>query len=218
MTGGSRRHHGMTLVEVLVAMTVLSLVSVLLGSTLRGLGDTASRVDKRLDAADETRVAVAFLRELMGRVSTASIRALGAAPGQGRLFDAAVDHVSWVSVMPARFGAVGRYAFRLALEPVPDQAAALVLRFAPLDDAAWRFPDWGQAQARVLAREVREFRVGYGGEGLSQGWLPQWSRADSLPAHLRLDILSDAGPWPPIVLPLRTLVPPKPIFTLGGDS
>lgn len=218
MTGRRRRLRGMTLVELVVAMAVLSMVALVLGASLRGLGDSAVRVDARVAAVDDMRVSASFLRELLARVSVASLRAGSLEPGRERLFEAAADHVAWVAVMPARFGASGRYAFRLAAEPVSDQERALVLRFAPLDDQAGVFPDWHRAQTRVLAQGVRQLQVSYGGAGLESGWLQAWTRQDMLPPRLRLDVILEAGTWPPLVLPMRTLAPPRPIFTLGGGG
>lgn len=210
---------GVTLVEILVAMSVLSLVTLLLGASLRGLGNSAVRVDEHADAMDDVRVSVSFLSELLVRVSMVSLRGVGRETRNERLFEAAAEHVSWISVMPARFGASGRYAFRLAAEPLPDrQGQELVLRFAPLDDERKGFPDWNQAKARVLARGVKQFRISYGGVGFGSGWLPEWLRSDVLPPRLRIDVQLESGPWPPVVLPLRTVAPPKPVFTIGGGS
>ena len=130
------RQTGMTLVEVIVAMAVLSLVVLALGASLRGISRSAERVEERVDAVDELRVGAAFLRELFSRALVLQV------PGPPRqlLFDAQAGSLAWVAVMPARFGAAGRYTFRLAAEPAADGTQALVLRYAPLGSARRCFP------------------------------------------------------------------------------
>lgn len=61
--------HGFTLVELLVVITLLSLVMLALGSALRTTAQTEERVDRRMLRTDELRVANGFLRSVLGRVS-----------------------------------------------------------------------------------------------------------------------------------------------------
>ena len=192
------RARGMTLVEVVVAMAVLSLIVLVLGTSLRGIAQSAQRIDERVDGVDEMRVAVAFLREVFGRV----VESPPAQPGQRPPFTATPQEVVWVGVMPARFGAAGRHHFKLALEPAADGAPALVLRYAPWLDAA-KAPDWPQADARVLVHHVERLQLGYGGEGMGAGWQPAWTDTEQLPPRLRLDLATSALAWPPIVVPVR---------------
>ena len=210
---GRRQRAGMTLIEVIVAMAVLSLIVLALGASLRGISQSAQRVEQRVDGIDEMRVGVAFLRELFGRASVVRV------PGPQRklLFDASPVELAWVSVMPARFGAAGRYAFRLAVEPAADGSQALVLRYAPWPPDAQAFPDWAGAEWRVLAAHVDGLRLGYGGSGMAQGWRGDWVDAEKLPAHVRIDLGTSQGPWPPVILPVRT-PPVGATFTIGGGT
>ncbi len=208
----ARRCAGLTLVEVVVALAVLSLVVLSLGASLRGLSQSATRVDERVAAIDEMRVASAFLRDVFERTLP-----LRAADTERRwLFDTQPQGVAWVAVMPARFGAAGRFAFRLALEAQGDASQSLVLRYAPLPQPQARFPDWAQAQSRVLAHRVEAFALGYGGDGLAAGWQPQWTDVERMPPRLRLDLTTASLAWPPLVLAVRTPVAPGGLFTIGG--
>ncbi len=208
------RSAGLTLVEVVVALAVLSLVVLALGASLRGLAQSATRVDERIETLDELRVGAAFLREVFER--TLPLRAVG--PERRLLFDAQPQGVAWVAVMPARFGAAGRFAFRLALEPADDGSQSLVLRYAPLGVPAGQFPDWAQAEHRVLARRVETLSLGYGGEGLAAGWQPQWTDVERVPPRLRLDVATAAMAWPPLVLAVRTPLRPGGRFVIGGSA
>ncbi len=196
----------MTLIEVVVALAVLSLVVLVLGASLRGMAQSAQRIDERVDRVDEMRVAVGFLHEVLERV--ADVRA--EPTGHGLLLAASGEELAWVAVMPARFGAAGRYHFRLAVEPTTDGRAALVLRYAPWTGEA-RFPDWAVAEARVLAADVTEVALRYGGDGVDAGWLAAWPPPPPLPAALRdqppprvrLDVATATHAWPSVIVPLR---------------
>jgi general secretion pathway protein J len=207
-------HRGLTLVEVVVALAVLSLVVLALGASLRGISQSATRVDERIEAIDEMRVGIAFLREVLERCLP--IRASG--PERRLLFEAQPESMAWVAVMPARFGAAGRFAFRLALEAADDGSRDLVLRYAPWTAPAGSFADWSQAEHRVLARRVEQVSFGYGGEGLAEGWQSAWTDPERLPPRLRLDLATAQGTWPPVVLAVRTPAPPSGRFTIGGES
>lgn len=196
------QYRGFTLVEVMVALTLLSLVMLVLGSAIRSMGASAERIDARSASIDEMRVATTFLREIAGR--PAAQRADPPAPGL--LFSGAPNAMSWIGVMPARFGAAGRHFFRLGMEPLADGSAGLVLRFVP-----WRWeqkvlPDWSQADSRVLVRQVGAAAFAYGGDGMKQGWRSAWPTEETrLPPRVRLLLTAAGAEWPPLVLAMHAL-------------
>lgn len=216
MSSGVRRRgsRGLTLVEVVVAMAVLSLIVLVLGASLRGISQSAQRIDQRVAAIDEMRVAVAFLRDLLAR--TVPVRASG--PERRLMFDAGATSVSWVGVMPARFGAGGRYAFRLAAEALADGSTGLVLRYLPWSPDSNGFPEWSGAESRVLAHQVDRLALAYGGEGMSAGWQEAWGSLALLPPRLRLDLGSSAGDWPTVILPLRQRSAASEQVVFGGTQ
>lgn len=205
---------GLTLVEVMVALAVLSLIVVALGASLRGLAQSAERVDRRVDEIDEMRTGVAFLRELFAAASPVR----GGDPQHTLLFEAGSQQFAWIAVMPARFGAGGQHAFRLAAEPLDDGSTALVLRYAPWRAQATAFPDWTAAASRVLVHRLESLGLAYDGQGLQTGWRPAWGVKDHLPARVRLDVGTFAGPWPPVVLPLRAATRSGGGFVIGGGT
>ncbi len=197
-----RDNSGFTLVEVIVAMTLLSLVMLVLGSAIRSMGASAERIDTRTARIDEMRVATTFLCEIFGRVSAQRVEA----PATGLLFSGAADSVSWIGIMPARFGPAGRHFFRLGAERLGDGSTGLVLRFI-----AWRWeqktlPDWAQAESRVLVRDVGAAALSYGGRGMGEDWLAAWPAQDkNLPPRVRLLLSASGSEWPPVVLAMHPL-------------
>jgi general secretion pathway protein J len=191
---------GFTLLEVLVVMALLSVVMLALGSSLTTVSQAEQKIDERMARMDAMRVTVAFLRATVGR---ASARKVAAPPPIGTrvLFTGAAQAVEWVGVMPARYGAGGRYFFRLGLETASG-VPALVMRFAPWADGAG-FPDWTRADSRVLVEGVQEFAIRYEDANAPGRWSNEWSIPARLPIQLQLSVATTAAVWPPINLPLR---------------
>ena len=204
MNRRSRPSAGFTLVEILVVMTLMSVIMLALGGAMRTIAQTEERVDQRLRRADEMRVATSFLSSTLGRISPRKVQAPTQVGSSLVLFSAAPDAVMWVGVMPARYGAGGRYYFRLALERQRD-AAALVIRFMPWSGAAV-FPDWAAADSRVLVRDATGLLLEYAqDDGAMQSWRPAWPDPQTLPGRIRISLRTVAGAWPQIVIALRQL-------------
>ena len=212
-----RRLRGFTLLELLVVMGLLSAVMLALGAALRTIAQSEDRVDRRLAQADELRVASAFMRTTLGRVSARKMAPAPApAPASGAspvLFAAAPEALAWVGVMPARYGQGGRQYFRLGIEPAGAEAA-LVLRFLPWTGAS-TFPDWSQAESRVLVRNATALQLRYEDTRKAPStWTSEWAETKYLPARVELTLQTPAGAWPALVIPLRT----PPDSESGGSS
>ena len=195
---------GFTLVEILVVMTLLSVLMLALGSAMRTIAQTEERVDLRLHRADEMRVAANFLSTTLGRVSARRSQTPTQVGSSLFLFSGLPGEVTWVGVMPARHGAGGRHFFRLGLEPAA-QGSNLVIRFSPWTGVA-EFPDWSQAQSRVMVENVTALVLEYSAEDVSSAaWLQTWVVPQRLPGRIRLSISTAAVEWPQITVPMRQL-------------
>lgn len=206
---------GFTLVEVLVAITLLSVLMLGLGGAVHNMGKAEERIDERLAAADEMRMADAFLRGALGRASPRRVP-LPPPARPGVLFSAGAQQLAWVGVMPARYGAGGRHFFRLAAEPLDAGGMGLVLRFLPWSDASV-FPDFSRAESRVLVRDLRELRFGYlDTDRRPPAWQGDWQVADRLPDRVEVSITTSRAAWPALVIPMRPL--PASDANSGGAS
>lgn len=230
MIHGPRPHQtGFTLVEVLVAVSLLSVLMVALGSAMRTMAQTETRVDQRLQRMDDLRVASGFLQQVLGRVSARKQPAPQGQGGQQVAFRATPTSIEWVGIMPARHGLGGRYFFRLQPEDT-GTGPALVLRFSPWDAAAPTFPDWSQTPARTLVPALGQFSVlAEGRPTLAQtlppdwpvGWVPSWPIPDQLPQRLRISWGPAGLAWPDLVVPVRPLTQGAGMgggFSIGGSS
>ncbi len=224
----SIRQLGFTLIEVLVVMSLLSMVMLAMSSALRSMAQTESRVDERLQRNDQMRVVNNFLRQALGRVEAVKSTDPNTPGGPRIQFAADANSVNWLGIMPARHGVGGRYFFRLSSEGT-EPGSALVLRYAP-----WAmqtaFPDWGQSESHVLAKDISEFKVE--AEGLPRaiqsipsdwprGWQVGWPVKDALPQRLRLTWADPKGAWPPLVIVLTPTLQSQPSaggFVIGGSA
>jgi general secretion pathway protein J len=203
---------GFTLLELLVVMTLLSVIMLGLVSALHTMAQTESRIDARLTRLDEIRVSRSFLQQTLGRVSAMTVDAPGAIGKKVTSFAATPDSLTWVGIMPARPDVGGRHHFRLGLE---DNATGreLVLRFA-LWNPDLVLPDWSKADSRVLIAGIQQMRVQAQGlppqsRSLAEPWPKDWQNgwpiADILPEQVRLSLSDANGDWPDWTLALHAL-------------
>jgi len=220
MTRHAASRRGFTLVELLVVLTLLSLMVLAMASALRTVAQSQERVDSKLTHIDDYRLAVAFIRDTLGSISARRQARSLDEKASPYLFAATPDAIAWVGVMPARYGSGGRHFFRLGLESIDGQAR-LVLRFAPWQQEATAFPDWASADSRVLADEVHALALRYE-NNLQEppAWGAEWTEPAQLPSRIALDIATASGDWPTLVVPLRKLPLSDPTgsveFSVGG--
>ena len=213
------RQNGFTLVEVLVVMTLLSLVVLALGSALRTTAQTEERVDQRLARNDEIRVVTGFLQSVLGRISGEKRQGITSADESPFLISAGPQELVWAGVMPARFGVAGRQFFRLALAEVGG-SSALVLQFTPLEESVLPTA-WDQAASEVLVRNVAAFALQYQDAAQDQPeWIAAWQTKDRLPSHVLISMEAANVAWPPLVVAMRPLIASDPsasgVPTFGG--
>lgn len=195
--------NGFTLVEILVVMSLLSLIVLGMGSALRTTAQTGERIDSKLLEADRMRVAYAFLQSTVGRTVAQRRQEPGALGQPPYFFEGGPSGMTWIGILPARHGAGGRHYFRLALGQAEGEHG-LLLQFTPWNPALMQ-PDWAQAQARVLVPDVTDLRMQYVNSGVDDArWSVAWESPDSLPDRVLIQLTTATGAWPDLVIPMRT--------------
>ena len=196
---------GFTLVEVLVAMSLMSLVMLAMMSALRTTAQTEERVDRKMLAADEVRVVSSFLRSTLGRVSARKTTAPVNESESPFYFSGGPNEMTGVGVMPARHGAGGRHHFRLWLDGRAGEGD-LMLQYLPWSGNALR-PDWSKAESQRVAQGVQSLSLQYLDTGVEPpAWSDQWTLRDRLPNRVSVALRTAAGTWPEIVVALRPLI------------
>lgn len=187
---------GFTLLELLIAISLLSLLMLGLGSTLMTVAQTQTKADARLQLLDQQRVTVRFLRTIFAQTSATPNREGVMVEGRrANYFLGDGQVVQWLGVMPARFGAGGRTHFKLGLEPSAAHGGHdLVLRYLPWSSEQTQL-DWGQATGQILETKVQALQLFYqdGAQG-AHVWHSNWQSAE-LPSAIDMQVSTDTGRW-----------------------
>jgi general secretion pathway protein J len=197
----SRLPRGFTLVEVLVAMALLSLVMLGLLTAMRSFAQSETRIDERIRIDDDLRVSERFLRTVLSSVSPRTRSTPAGAPKEID-FAGGADDMRWIGVMPARHGAGGLYRFHLYARPATaDDPTALMLEFVPYVPGFEAPLDPGAVQQRAMATAIGEVRFRYQ-DDLASGeqWLAEWPHADRLPRRIGLSVVNATHPWPEMIV------------------
>lgn len=189
---------GFTLVEVMVSLSILSLVLLATVTGLRTLGNTQVAIERKTDRVDEVRTVSGFLRDLMESSVVGSDSGgltVGGGSQEQTYFKFGEDFLEWKSTILFGEAYGGSYFVRVAQED--DQ---LMLRW--LDSKATPKPgDWEQAPSRQLVADLQSFEIGLRQE-FPDDWRESWDGGDP-PALVRLQIKSADRYWPDLILKVQ---------------
>ena len=180
----------MTLVELLVALTLLGLLSVMM---MGGLG-FGVRAWERTEAHSDRLNAVTRLHGFLRERLSATPRPQSVHGDAGSL--------AFSALWPAAIGGTGFYDFAL----VPDGDGALVLSWTPAVGEEDPPPDPALSGARTLLPETTGFAVAYFGWTTGEPeprWHDRWETGAEPPLLVRLDIaVPGTGALPPLSVEL----------------
>jgi len=190
---------GFTLVEVIVALSLVALIMLGLVSALRTFGSTASTLDARAGAGAEARLLADFHRASLMRASPLP---LIQTPESGSTvpFSGSDTEMRWLGNLPARHGAGGMHHLRLYAS-----AGGLYLQYLP-HPGGTEPPDWMAAPAHLLSAGLDGLRITYQVRperaDEAADWLPVWDDPQHLPWRVRIDLAIDGQNRPPLIVAL----------------
>ena len=201
------RSRGFTLIEVMIALTLLSMMMVATIAAMRTFGNTKATIGRVTDRVDEVRVVSEFIRNSLGAAMPLAregrIDEDGDAPEIGTYFWGSPTSVVWVSPLLGGSGLGGVFVMRLTFAD-----GKLGLTWHPYAKSVQAYSG-EETESRELLRDVEEFELGYldsfGGE-----WVEEWPGLASNPVAVRLNIKARGKYWPEMVVRLSTDVSSAP--------
>lgn len=180
---------GFTLVELLLAITLMSILLALTYSGLRAATRSSQRGELLLAAGGELRASHQFIRRQLNQMLPLSFAETDDAEALRIVFEGDARHIQYVAPMPGYLGAGGPQV--QLVEVVSDGDGELVIQFS---HALLQ----GFTEGRLLDRDPVillegvssagfEF-LGMDDEGELTGWFTSWDQVDILPVAVRLDV------------------------------
>jgi general secretion pathway protein J len=196
-----RRSRGFTLVELIIALTLLGLMSAVMFGSLNLASRSWDAGDAKAETTATMRLTAQFLRSQLEGQHPQRMRKVQEFP---LLFTGDRDTLRYAATLPARVQGGGIWLYRLAVVPKGDGSQLVLERMIP-DLAATTMPEFGEPERTVLADGIKEIRLQYFGRDpgssaiVEPTWRDRWDDRQLLPLTLRLDVIPAKGaPWPPI--------------------
>ncbi|MEH6590822.1 MAG: prepilin-type N-terminal cleavage/methylation domain-containing protein [Halioglobus sp.] len=193
---------GFTLIEVIVALSILSLVMLATVTALRTFANTQSTLDRMISRIDEVRTVSSFLRDsLDSTVFEAGGNGLSLGGYGGReaaYFAGDKQSLAWKA--PILFGESFGGTFLLQLSQVESE---IILR--------WQEPvlpgtpvEWEGTPSRVLVYDVEEFDVAFLAK-FDGEWRPEWeSKNGESPVLIKMNIKASERYWPELIVQVQS--------------
>jgi len=220
-TGGmatGRRSAGFTLVELLLAITLMSILLGLTYSGLRAATRSSQSGEKLLAAGGELRAAHQFIRRQLNQMLPLSYAETEDTEPVRIVFEGDARHIEYVAPMPGYLGAGGPQV--QVVEVANDGDGGLVIQFSHAMLQGFT-EDRLQDRAPVLLLEGVESAgfefLGRDEEGELTGWMASWDQPGQLPVAVRLNVEFKEGlnlQWPELAAGVR--VDEQSLQGLGG--
>lgn len=184
-TGACTR--GFTLVEVVVALTLLSLVALGLTTALKTVADSGRRMELVLQEREAHQAVTSLLETAFETASARQIAAAVDGKPPALYFQGRGDSIEWLGVLPARHGFGGLHFLRIEQGQGQGAHNGLQLRYLPFLVRPG-YPDWSQAETYELLKDARDVRIQY--QGLHEPeWNPEWVQQPVLPGKLMMTVM-----------------------------
>lgn len=203
-----KRSKGFTLIEMLIAMTLLGIMVVLLFSSLNIAAESWNAGEGKIVEVNKKAVVYQFFKRHL-----TTVRPVLAEPEQDGVVDANADAsiigqvfrgqaqtMRFVAGLPAASTRKGLQLFEIAADSA--EPSTIMVRLSPYQQT-----EPGDPEPAVLIEHVKAFGFSYFGkkeESSEAVWQDEWAGADHLPMLIKVRIeLEDGSYWPDMVFPLK---------------
>lgn len=193
-----RRARGFTLLEVLLATTLLATALALAFATLRAAGATVQRGEAMAERNERMRAVTGFLRQ---RIASADgiVFATDRTAGTPLRFVGDAGRMRFVAELPNYLGQGGPHLHELrVLDGALEVGFRMVLAGEAIEDTRARAPE-------PLAEGLRSVAFAYqtyDASGEPGQWREEWTQPEALPLRVRVRIADGQGAWPELVVAL----------------
>lgn len=192
------RATGFTLLEVLLATTLLAAGLAVGFATVRAAGATVTRGEAMAERNERIRAVSAFLRQRIGGAQ-GMVFQLDPETGASKRLEGSRTRLRFVADLPDYLGRGGPHLHDIAF-----QGGTLQVDFAMvMSGELVRMPVVRAPEP--LAKDLRSVEFAYrtlGKDGEPGEWRPDWKQVQALPLQVRVRIVDATGPWPDMVVGL----------------
>ena len=203
------RIRGFTLVELLIAISLLALMSSVLFGALNLSGRSWDAGEAKAESTANMRLASDYLRTQLTTQHPQRMRKQLEFP---LLFAGERDEVRYAAALPGRVGLGGIWYYRVVVAPVADKdTKALVLERVIPDLEGTAMPSFADVERSVLVDDVKSLKFSYFGRDadaspdMTPTWRDRWDNPQLLPQLIRMEVVPGKGqPWPAVVIAPRS--------------
>lgn len=197
---------GFTLLELVIALTLLALMASVLYGALGYAGRSWEGGEAKAEATAGMRLSHGFLRTQLEAQHPLRMRKVPEFP---LLFTGTREELRFAAPLPARITGGGIWYYRLAVRNENERSRLVLERMLPDVDAA-ALPEFDKSERSILADDIKELRVGYFGyetgaaRTTAPAWRERWDDPNRLPLLIRIDVVPKLGPpWPTLLVAPR---------------
>jgi general secretion pathway protein J len=221
---------GFTLIEMLIAISLLGIMVVLLFASLRIAAESWNSGEAKISEVNKKAVVYQFFKRHLSNTKPFPViednpqqndQQLGSQEAPKLAFTGLPQSISFVSALPAASARKGLQVFHVGLDP--QQPSTLKVALTPYRQTESNPAD---AEPVVLLENLRHFKISYFGSSTddsdgSSGWLDEWQGQASgqLPKLVKISIaLNDDSFWPDMIFALKITGQPNGEALLGEQN
>ena len=197
MAGQPTKQEGLTLLELLISMTLMSLILVLLFGGLRLANRSWDAGQSRAEETTEVRLVTDLLRRTLRQLTPTLAQDV---TGAHLAFEGAAQSLTFTGPLPAHLGPGGIYVITLTLtgsgEAGQLRLSAHPYRPEPRDGAA-------EPDTETVVREGAFTYFGSPDPTRPPGWSDRWDSPLRLPQLIRLRLTTASLAWPELTVSVK---------------
>ncbi len=209
------KQSGFTLIEVMLAMTLLSIMVALLFGSLKICAESWNKGEAKIAEVNEKAVVYQFFKRHLP-----SVRPLwddfSDEGDRWFSFQGTRNKLQFVSVFPSSAGRKGFQLFEIKFEHQDEGQIKVILSpfYPSLDGEQW------EAEEVVLLEHVKSFKISYFAKETTDSngvWVDNWQEKQNLPSLVKIKIeLNTPSFWPEMIFAFK-VSSIQPEFQLGEN-